>query len=160
DEAVTNRTDGQRGMITTTTVQRAFFAALLLLVSVAFFWLIRGFLQPIFWAVALGIIAYPLHARLERRLARRPSLAAAVSLLVVGMIVILPLSGIIAAVTTEAAALVQRLNQQEIQLGEVTDDVRSALPVQLLPLIDRIPIESEEIEAWLGEAALTASRFV
>ena len=33
-------------------------------VTLAFFWLIRGFMQPIFWAVALGIVVYPLHARL------------------------------------------------------------------------------------------------
>src|SRR5687767_10865403 len=42
--------------MTETHVQRAFFVALLLAVSLAFFWLIRGFLQPIFWAVALGIV--------------------------------------------------------------------------------------------------------
>ena len=38
--------------LTESTVQRAFFFALLFAVTLAFIWLIRGFLQPIFWAVA------------------------------------------------------------------------------------------------------------
>jgi predicted PurR-regulated permease PerM len=42
--------------MTETNVQRAFFVTLLLVVSLAFFWLIRSFMQPIFWAVALGIL--------------------------------------------------------------------------------------------------------
>ena len=38
--------------------QRIFFGILLLLVTAAFVWLIRGFLQPVFWAVALGIVFF------------------------------------------------------------------------------------------------------
>jgi predicted PurR-regulated permease PerM len=144
-------------MMPTTTVQRAFFAALLILVTVAFLWLIRGFLQPVFWAVALGIIVYPLHWRIEQRLAPRRSLAAAVSMLVVVAVVILPLAGIITAVTTEATSLVQRLNQQEIQLDEVYDAIAARLPTSLL---ERIPIDMNNVEARLAEAAVTASRFV
>jgi len=143
--------------MTTTTVQRAFFAALLILVTVAFLWLIRGFLQPVFWAVALGIIVYPLHSRLEQRLAPRRSLAAALSMLIVVMVVILPLAGLITAVTAEATSLVQRLTQQDIGLDRVYDEIQQRLPA---PVMERLPTNIENIEARLAEAAVTASRFI
>ena len=72
----TGRTAAQRGCQamfkpTESTVQRAFFFALLLGVTIAFIWLVRGFLQPIFWAVALGIVVYPLHRRVAQWLRAR-----------------------------------------------------------------------------------------
>ncbi|HEX6996203.1 MAG TPA: AI-2E family transporter [Gammaproteobacteria bacterium] len=143
--------------MTTTTVQRAFFAALLVLVTVAFLWLIRGFLQPVFWAVALGIIVYPLHSRLERRFAPRRSLAAGLSMLIVVMVVLLPLAGLITAVTAEATSLVQRLTQQDIGLDRVYDEVAERLPRAVM---ERLPTDIENIEARLAEAAVTASRFI
>jgi len=143
--------------VTTANVQRAFFAALLIFVTIAFLWLIRGFLQPVFWAVALGIIVYPLHSRLEQRFAPRRSLAAAASLLIVVTVVILPLAGLITAVTAEAAALVQRLNQGGIELDRVYEEITSRLPTSL---IERLRIDTENIEARLAEAALTASRII
>ena len=37
-------------------LQRAFFLGLLLLVTVAFLWLIRPFFKPVFWAVVLATL--------------------------------------------------------------------------------------------------------
>ncbi|HET7133837.1 MAG TPA: hypothetical protein VFJ95_16395, partial [Gammaproteobacteria bacterium] len=89
--------------------QRAFFFVLLFAVTLAFLWMIRGFLQPIFWAIAFGIIVYPVHGWLVPRLRGRESLSAALSVLLLVVVVILPLIGVTAAVTNEATALVQRL---------------------------------------------------
>ena len=58
-------------------VQRIFFAILLAFVTGAFLWVIRGFLQPIFWAVALAILVSPIHARIERALPNQPTIAPA-----------------------------------------------------------------------------------
>src|SRR5919109_3786890 len=98
-------------------IERAFFVALLLAVTLAFLWLIRSFLQPIFWAIALGIVVYPLHARLASRLRGRTSLAAVISVVVVVIVVILPLIGIGAAVTREGAALYKRLEEGELGIA-------------------------------------------
>ena len=49
--------------------ERVFFLSLVFAITIAFFWLIHDFLQPIFWAIALGIVVYPLHVWLARRLA-------------------------------------------------------------------------------------------
>ena len=145
--------------MTTATVQRSFFAALLILVTVAFLWLIWGFLQPVFWAVALCIIVYPFHARIERRFAPRRSLAAAISMLEVVLVVILPLSGIVAAVTTEATSLVQRLTQEGIELDTVYSAIDRWVP-PLAGVLERLRIDAASIESRLAEAAVAVSRFI
>src|SRR5690606_26368719 len=96
-------------------------------------------------------------SQLERRLAPRRALAAALSMLIVVMVVILPLAGLITAVTAEATSLVQRMSAQGIGLDRVYAEVAERLPTAL---IDRLPINIENIEARLAEAAVTVSRFI
>src|SRR5512147_2024396 len=89
--------------------ERMFFLALVVAITIAFFWLIHDFLQPIVWAIALGIVVYPLHTAIAHRLAPRASLAAALSVCVVVLVVVVPLLAVAAAVTTEAAPLYAQL---------------------------------------------------
>ena len=139
-------------------VERAFFFALLLAITLAFLWLIRGFLQPIFWAVALGIIVYPVHAWILPRTRERESLAAALSVTLVVIVVILPLIGIAAAVTGEGAALYQRLDA-----GNVGDTLYSraaeSMP-RIVALLERLGIDPTRLESQVSAAAIGASRFV
>jgi predicted PurR-regulated permease PerM len=142
-----------------TTIQRSFFAVLLILVTAAFLWLIRGFLQPIFWAVALGIVVYPLHSRIEQRLTGRRSLAAAASMLLVVLIVILPLGGVVTAVGTEATALVQRLNEGGFEMTRVYTAIEQRIP-QLTGLLETLRLDPARVEAQVSSAAVAASRFI
>ena len=141
------------------TVQRAFFFALLFAVTLAFIWLIRGFLQPIFWAVALGIFVIPLHEWIERRLAPRESLAALASVLLVVLIVILPLTGIAAAVTSEAAALYQRLSTGSVEPASLVAEAQEHLP-QLVAALERLGIDPARLQSQISSAAVTASQFI
>lgn len=140
-------------------VERAFFIALLLSVTVAFFWLIRSFVQPIFWAVALCIVVYPLHARLVRRLHDRRSLAASLSVVTVVFVVILPLIGVGAAVTAEGAALYQRLEGGGLGVENLYSRVQQSMP-QITALIERVGIDPARIEEQVQSVAVTASRFI
>ena len=146
-------------MITDTNVERAFFVALLLGVTLAFFWLIRSFMQPIFWAVALGIVVYPLHARLQQRLRDRASLAASVSVVIVVIVVILPLVGLGAAVANEGAALYQRLESGGLGIESMYSRVQQSVP-QITSLIERVGADPARIEEQIQEVAVTASRLV
>jgi predicted PurR-regulated permease PerM len=141
------------------TVQRGFFFALLFAVTIAFLWLIRGFLQPIFWAIALGIVVFPMHAWVQRRFAERRSLAALTSVLLVVLIVILPLVGIAAAVTNEAAGLVQRLNTGGLQIEGLVTEAQTRLP-SVVAALERLGIDTSRVESQLSEAAVTVSRFI
>ena len=123
--------------MTDSNIARAFFVALLLAVTLAFFGLIWGFMQPIFWAIAFGIVVYPLHARLARRLKNRESLAASISVIVVIIVVILPLIGLGAAVAREGAALYERLDTGEVGVASLYSRVQQSMP-SIIALIERV----------------------
>jgi len=136
-----------------------FFIALLLIVSLAFIWLIRGFLQPIFWAVALGIVVYPLHIQIERKLGDRRTLAATASMLLVLVIVVLPLAGIGAAVTTEAGALYARLTSGDIDLPQLYQRAEQYVP-QLVSGLQSLGIDPARVQAQLSTVAVEITQFI
>jgi predicted PurR-regulated permease PerM len=103
-----------------TTIQQATFLVLLLLISLAFVWLVEDFAQPLFWAAILAILFYPLYRWWFGILGHRASLAALVTLLVILIMVILPLGLVGLAVTREAAGLYERMaagDRVEAQYG-------------------------------------------
>ncbi len=140
-------------------VERAFFVGLLIVVTLAFLWLIRGFLQPIFWAIALGIVVYPLHGRLVARLRGRASLAAAVSIVAVVVVVILPLIGIGAAVTREGTALYARLDAGDFGAASLYERAEQSMP-GVTATLERFGIDPARLESQLASAAVTASRYI
>ena len=140
-------------------VQRIFFGVLLLLVTAAFLWLIQGFLQPIFWAVALGILVYPLHLQLLQRLKGQETLAAAASVVVVVIVIVIPVIGIGTAVTTEALALRESLRDDNIGLARVELELRRRAP-QLLVLMESVGIDPARLQAQLSSSAVEISQFI
>ncbi len=66
------------------------------------------FLPALTWAVALAVVAHPLHAWITRRLEHR-TLAAALSVVVVATIVVLPLAFVVQQVTQETSVIFDRL---------------------------------------------------
>jgi predicted PurR-regulated permease PerM len=140
--------------------QRIFFGLLLVVVTIAFLWLIRAFLQPIFWAVALGIVFYPLHQRLNKLLGNRPRLAAATSVIAIVLIVVLPLAAVITAMATEAAALVERIRTNEIDLQSAIVWGRDQVPL-VARTLESIPgIELDRLTSQLSSMAVTSSQFL
>lgn len=139
--------------------ERIFFVALVCAVTIAFFWLIHDFLQPIFWAIALGIVVYPLHTLLGRRLAPRESLAAVLSVVIVVLVVVLPLLFVVAAVTAEAAPLYARLNAGELGVHELYDRIVERVP-QVGELLARVGVDAGKLEEQLSSAAVDAGKFI
>jgi predicted PurR-regulated permease PerM len=141
------------------TAQRIFFAALLVIVTGAFIWLVRGFVQPIFWAVALGIVFFPLHRRLCTALKNRISLAAALTTVIALLIVVIPLGALITAVAQEAAALYQRILSNEINVSGAIDWVRQQLPI-VVEAADKVGFDLERIQSQLSSSAVSVSQFI
>ncbi len=140
-------------------VEKIVFVVLLCAVTVTFFWLIRGFLQPIFWAIALGVVIYPLHRRIARRLHGRESLAALVSVAMVVIVVGLPLVGLVAAVTNEAAGLYDRLGAGDYGINDVYARILASVPY-LDSLLSRFGIDTQRLPSQLSAAAVEAGQFM
>jgi predicted PurR-regulated permease PerM len=141
------------------TAERAFFVALVCAITIAFFWLIHDFLQPIFWAIALAIVVYPLHRRLARRLEPRASLAAALSVTTVVLVVVMPLLAVGTAVTTEATALYSRVDTGQLGFKDLYASIVEHIP-QIGMLLGRFGLDADKLEAQLSSAAIEASKFV
>jgi len=145
--------------VTENNVERTFLFVLLLVVTVAFLWLIRGFLQPIFWAVAISVVVYPVHVWVLRKLRGREGLATLTSMLLIVIVVILPLIGVAAAAAREAASLYQRLDAGSIGLDGIIRQTQENMP-RVFALMERIGLDPERLQSQLSTAAVTATRFV
>jgi predicted PurR-regulated permease PerM len=139
--------------------QRIFFGLLLIIVTGAFIWLVRGFVQPIFWAVALAIVFFPLNEFLTTRLKGRNALAAGLSVIIILLIVVLPVTALVAAVAQEAAALYDRIRTNEINVSGTIDWIEEALPL-LTSAAESLRIDTERIQSQLSSSAVTISQFV
>jgi predicted PurR-regulated permease PerM len=140
-------------------MQKGFFVALLLFVTLAFLWLIRGFLQPIFWAVAFAIVIAPLYDRILTWMRGRENLAALVTVVLVVVLVILPVIGVAAAVTSEAAGLYQRWSTSGLQLEGLFERVEQWMP-QATGVLERFGFDPSRLSSQISSAAVAASQFM
>jgi len=82
---------------------------------------IQPFLPAVIWAIALAIVALPLHRWFDRRLQHR-TLAASLSVLVITLTLVIPVVIITQRVVTEATSAVRALNSPEYR-GRLTREL-------------------------------------
>ncbi len=140
-------------------LQNAFFFGLLAAVSVAFFGLLSGFFQPIFWAAIIGIIFLPVQKLLERRLNGRTSLAASLSVILIFVTVLLPAMLIASAVVNEAAAIYGMIQRGEIDPGAPLRWIQGVSP-HLVERAEVIGINLDELPTKLSAAAIKGTQFI
>jgi len=142
-----------------TTVQYIFFLMLVLFVTLAFIGLIQDFLLPLFWATTLAIVFYPVCRWMQSRLGTRSSVAALLTLGVILVAVILPLSLLGVAVVQEAATLYKRLETGEISVQEPLQMLERLLS-WVTQYLNRWGIETQNLMQNLAGATVTVSRFM
>lgn len=156
--------------MSSTVANRVFFGILLIVVTAAFIWLIRQFLQPIFWAVALAIVFYPVHRLLRDKFGAHRSLAAAISVVVILLVVVLPVMAIVGAMAGEAADIHHRITCDLAEEPECEKIDLSAALVwadQTLPLAlqaaERIGIDRADlvrVQTRLSDSAVVVGQYL
>ncbi len=140
-------------------VRRGSFIVLVILVTLAFFGLIKDFLLAGFWAVVLTVIFYPLFLWFCRRFGGRDNLAAAASTLLILLLVVLPVSGIAAALINEVLRAYQQLGSGQFQMEEMLQSIQRQLPA-LEAYLQRFGIEISRITDLVREAAVAISELL
>lgn len=135
------------------------FILFLLVVSLGFFWLLKPFFGPIFWGCAVAIIFFPVQTRLLARLPGRRNLAAALTLLLCMIIVIIPIIFIISSAVSEGVALYEKVQDGEINPKTYLDRFNEAFPV-VENTLSRVGIDLSKLKASAGEAAMTSGTVV
>ncbi len=141
------------------TVDRAFFFLLLIAVTLAFLGLITDFLKPVFWALVLALLFQPLQRYMLRTIPDRPSLGAALTLITIVFLVLIPVFLVVVAVAREAAEIARDLEQGNIRAAAVFDWLQARIPA-VTSLLDRFGVELSQIRQGLSTAAVAAGRWV
>lgn len=136
------------------------FKSLLVLVlaaSLLFALILWPFFGAVCWAIFIAIVFFPLHQRFVKGSHGRPNMAAAASLTVILIIVILPVALLTASITQEASVLVEKLRSGQIQLGTYFQRFLDALPEWMRNMLQRFGITNLGLMQERILAALSAS---
>ncbi len=132
---------------------------LLVLVTLAFAWILWPFSGAILWATVLAIVFAPLYRRLARVVPH--DLAALATVLIILALVILPLTLTAASVVEEATGLYQKIQSGDWDFGQVFQQVLDALPAWARDGLDRVGLtDLSAFKGRLSAALVTGSKFI
>lgn len=121
----------------TPALHRKAFLLLLVLVTLAFGWILWPFYGAVFWGAILALLFAPLNRRILRRWPGRRNTAALATLIICLVIVILPLALVATSLVTEASLVYQRIKSGEWNVGVYARQIFDALPGWFVQLLDR-----------------------
>lgn len=135
------------------------FLAMLVGVSLAFIWLMKPFFGPIFWAVAIALIFYPVREALSRKMGGRPNIVALLTLLICLVIVVIPVIILVTSLIAEGLGLYQKIQSGEIQPGEYLDKINQSFPA-IEAFLAQFNIDFSELRDRAVNAFLGGSQFL
>jgi len=118
-------------------IEHQAFLLLLVAISLAFAWVLKPFFGAVLWSIVLAVIFAPVYRKLLASMNERPSLAAAVTVLIIIALVILPLAMIATSLIQEASNLVAKIQSGEYDFGRYFRQVFEALPAWATGLVER-----------------------
>lgn len=136
-------------------LQQKSFLILLVLASVAFVLVLLPLWVPVFWGAVLAMMAMPIHRRLlgPGPLQARPGSAAALTVLLTVLVVIVPLVLFGLALSAEVMALYRDFGSDPARLARHVDELIGRLPPVLSGLLHQFGLEDA---ASLRERLLAA----
>lgn len=135
--------------------QRVFALAATALLAYALFKIIQPFLGPIFWALLLAFLLFPVNRALRRRLRERRGAAAILLTLAVMLLVLIP-AGLLAVVfARQATDLIGRLQAAagRHHIEQVGDLLRIPILERAIEWIGSLlPVSAEQVQGWALDA--------
>ncbi|MFJ4195072.1 AI-2E family transporter [Pseudomonas sp. NPDC089534] len=132
---------------------------LLVLVTVAFIWILLPFYGAVFWAVILGILFAPMQRRLQLRFGWPRNLTALCTLGICLVIAILPVIVIGALLVQEGATLYRSIDSGELDIAAYLAQFKHSLPPFFQSLLDRFGVgELNALREKIVKAALQGSQ--
>jgi predicted PurR-regulated permease PerM len=142
-------------------LQHKFFLFLLVLVSLAFGWILLPFYGAVFWAAVLAILFAKPYRWLLIRMRQRRNSAALITLALCLVLVILPITLITISLVQDAAEVVARIRSGEINFSTYFQQMIGALPQWLIDLLARFDLlNPEALQARLSASAVQGSQFI
>ena len=137
------------------------FLLVLLLVSLAFFWVLWPFYGAVFWGAIFALMFSPLHLRLLRKMPEKRTLAALLTVSVILVLVILPVGFVSALLAQEAGSVYQRVQSGELSVGRYFQEIYSALPMWVTGILDRSGLNNlSVIQDRVADSLTKGSQFI
>ena len=135
--------------------RKLYVLALVVLVSVLFFNMIGAFLETLLLAAVFSGMTYPLFRLLESRLGGRRTLSAALTLIIVLLVVVIPLMGLMGVVVAQALKVTELLRpwvEQRVQDGGTDWHLPQWFPMieYIEPYRDQILTKAGQLAAKMG----------
>lgn len=145
------------------TTSKTSFIALMVLVSLAFLWLMLPYYGAILWATILAILFQPVQARLTVALGGRAGIAAAISMALCICIVVLPAAVFFAALARQASDAYVSISSHALDLEGMWERIRAALPHRVVEFLSSFDVPAlanfqTQLTSFLERATQTIAR--
>jgi predicted PurR-regulated permease PerM len=142
-------------------LHKRFFLVLLVLVSLAFGWILLPFYGAVFWAAVLAILFAPFQRWLIRRNNQRRNSAALFTLLLCLFLVILPLALIGMSLTQEVVQIYAKVRSGEIDFSMYFRQMMDSLPQFMINVLERYGLlDFESLQARMSSSAVEGSQAI
>lgn len=135
------------------------FLALLILVSIAFFWVLKPFFGPIFWAVAITIIFAPVQDWLDRKMPGRRNLNAALTLIICLVVVVIPVVITVTSVVGQIAEFYKLVESDKVDVNKYIQKVQEGFPT-LQEWLARFDIDFNSLRESAANAAMAVGKLI
>jgi predicted PurR-regulated permease PerM len=142
-------------------LQQKTFLSLLVVVTIAFVWVMAPYAGAIFWGVVLAILFAPVYRWLMRKTSSKPNLSSFITLGLIVVIVILPLSLVAVALGNQATHVLDLVKAGDLSLSVFFKRIMAVLPQWAIGLLERFDLTTlGNIQQKLSQVAAQASQFV
>ncbi len=142
-------------------IERLFLLALLVIITLAFAWLIEPFFGAIVWGVVVAVLFQPVYHRIHGLMPKRANSAAFLTLLLVILLVIVPAIMLGSALVEEATNVYNRIRAGDIDIAQTISSVQNSLPTWLQNQVTAWGYgDIETIRPRIEEAAATSLEFI
>jgi predicted PurR-regulated permease PerM len=142
-------------------LENSTFLIFIIIVTLAFGWVIYPFYGAILWGVVIAITFIPLYRRLLLKMPRRQNFAAFMTLIAIIALVIIPLVLISISLAEEVIGLYARVRSNEFDFVQIFAQAQKSLPPWATGLLDRFDMaNSDDIAKRVTEGVSTVARFL
>lgn len=132
------------------------FIGLVLLVTLAFFWLLLPYFGAVLWGLVAAILFEPVYRRLDVRLGGRPGLAATLTLLLILVIVIAPAIVLGISLIEEASRFYEQLVAGDATFVDIFSQLRANLPPWMADMLARAGLGDFDAAVDLATSGLAS----
>lgn len=125
-----------------TSLENKTFLLLLVLVSLAFGWILLPFYGAVFWAIILAVLFTPMQRRIALRFRTERNTSSLITLSICLVVAIIPMILIAIAMIQQTTDLYERFETGDINLGSYVAKFRDMLPAYFQHQMDRLGMSS------------------